>query len=537
MNNSTPFSTSVTYFDHNIRTEEISGDLPLNVLFDTVNGMGKTDAPVGLRLEDLGVDILRLIVRHLDVASLARLERTSKSFQCFAHTQGWHVLAGHGQRKYIVGDPGTSKDFVSIDCAWATRTFRRSQGVLPPPPSMGGRGQEGVVAPLSTLLLTVHGLFLVLRSEMRFWSSEQLAAHQPLRTGQLINLANPAGLDVHWKDDVASSADGLPATSALWDITSCTQLDESGCLLALGRANGLIEVISVHKTRPSAHVSVNLVWVFSRMLGKASVQAMHACAHGHLLVAVYKEGHVMCFSTERMVSKRAHGVLVSSWTLGCRLWSVHLGGGDDMHKQAQWLAVGTSTDNIVVYRVENQLPTASVRLDCHGSAVYALESARLDGRSTSGNVHILFAGCFDGILRQFDVRRALQEGHKEALRIFRDRFDTSAIYCLAYGVGAGGNHIAAGTARHGMVKVFDPWNISTRSLREAQGWSMYAAQASKSPTYSLAAQHDRIFGVTDSKLWQIDLRRQSVFAERESPETTIAFYRHFDMILDSSRPV
>ena len=89
-----------------------------------------------------------------------------------------------------------------------------------------------------------------------------------------------------------------------------------------------------------------------------------------------------------------------------------------------------------------------------------------------------------------------------------------------------------------------------RSDIERPGWSMFAAHPSQSPTYSLAGNIDRIFGVTDQKLWQVDLRigaghidqinlndqliKLNKTKEYELEKGKLAYYRHSDMLLEHS---
>lgn len=617
---------------------------------------------------DLDIDVLRCIAAHLDVSALARLEQTCRSLGAFVMRHGWPIAAaqlildstgdtswsnGQGgsatcvlksQRPYVLDEATDTyaKHMLQVDWAWRNRRFHPSQAPLPPPPSgppgSGSRkssrfrhqrhqqlhngatshhDEGSTVAPFSMLLLIPHGLVLILRSELQYWSSKQL--HEPGNsispsTAQFVNLANPAGLDRQHNSFGTSirrqekPARGLPASSAMWDISACALLDAEGRYLALGRVNGMIEIVSMRKVTPGDQAGpqehrdqlcVELVWLSQELVGKASIQTMHACRSSGLLAILSKQGDVWLLATHPSRKVGRNCQVLQHWSVGGgRPWSVTFGGD----ATTAWLAIG-SRKGLVVYKLDEDRIVGSVALDSGRSAVYALHTApdRITTKCTAesgASRHTLFAGCYDGVLRQYDLSSfLLAETGSETddacklapVRELRDRFDPSAIYCLCGGIGPRGQSVAAGTARHGAVKIFDPaaWpeqqssrssertvetaqngnltvvsdpKVAQRRLaaaavgdgadakrereceRDAEGWTIFAAHPSRSPTYSLVGQHDRLFGVTDSKIWQIDLRPRPLQQHGQRPTNihgaapTLAFYRHTDQILDISRP-
>ena len=69
-----------------------------------------------------------------------------------------------------------------------------------------------------------------------------------------------------------------------------------------------------------------------------------------------------------------------------------------------------------------------------------------------------------------------------------------------YGVSAGGGggcHIAAGTARHSVVAL---WDVRAAS----RGWSVHAPGNDSSPVYSVVMESSRVFGATQSRSFVLD---------------------------------
>jgi len=487
-------------------------------------------------LARMNLDVLICIASKLDTASLSRLSQTCRSLYAFTEDHGWKSLwlssAGTSKPGGVVipiDDDAMSsragrkyKQYFRVDKAWATKTFQCHQSRLPFVATPNGKVEKHQPQPL--LLLTPMALLLFTGSEMRVWHSPILRKKAPLqfKQAQVFYLTNPAGLD----------SKGRPGTAslALWDISACTQLDESGEYIAIGRLNGLVEIIRLSSTkqypRQKQRVLVNLVWLWRDTTTSTSIQAMHACPFSGLLAIAGKNGSIALFKFNLSKGFKTAIDLLEQWSVGSRPWSVWI-------NQSAWLAVGVSDiEPVLLYPLHEvtgrpglaiHLGTSSAKV----TSVYALQIKTIAGKCT------LLAGCYDGVLREYNIDEALASPQTTILpqSQLRDRFDPSAIYCLCVGIGqGGGKDVAAGTARHGVCKVFRSTGV------ESDSWSMFAAHPSQSPTYSLVGQHDRLFGVTDALFWQIDLRPGIPPAPTEGRgHHTLAFYQHGDMILEKSR--
>ena len=481
-------------------------------------------------LATLNLDVLVCIASHLDTPSLSRLSQTCRSLCAFIEAHGWRSLClargisvNHGG--IIAALPARDaspaslfKEALQVDQAWRTKTFRSYQMRLPLPIANGKTDRH---APQPLLLLTPLGLFLFTGSQMRLWTMAQLRALEPvsIKQAQIFYLSNPAGLDEHGSKT---------SSSALWDISACTQIDKTGKFIAIGRLNGLVEIIHVsqrqahrQRTQRGAMV-VNLVWLYNM---PTTVQSMHACPASGLLAVGAKSGDISLFSV-RVKAGRLGVSMVHEWSMGSRPWSVLIQG-------SQWLAIGTNgVEPIIIYSLTESTckPASAVRLSvgtAKWTSVYALASY------AAGH---LLAGCYDGTLRQYNVGAALEgvEAAMDPNYQLRDRFDPSAIYCLSLGLGHDGREIAAGTARHGVCKFFR----NGEGQVEHDSWSLFAAHPCRSPTYSIVGQRDRLFGVTESAFWQIDLRPAPPLRASEQDAHTLAYYRHGEMVIDrTSWPV
>lgn len=488
----------------------------------------------------MNLDVLICIASNLDTTSLSRLSQTCRSLYNFTEEHGWKSLwlssagaSSMGDAAILSSNDASSPAVLSsagskykqcfrVDKAWATKTFHCQQARLPFVATPSGKVEKHQPQPL--LLLTPTALLLFTGSEMRVWSSSTLrkGAAVQLEEAQIFYLTNPAGLD-------SKRRPGTPAL-ALWDICACTQIDVLGEYIAIGRLNGMVEIIRFKSTkwhpRQKQRVQVNLVWLWRDLTTSTSIQAMHGCPSSGLLAIAGKNGSMALFKCVLQKGVKASFDLLIQWKVDSRPWSVWV-------HESQWLAIGVSdVEPVLLYPLQEgssrlgtaiHLGTSSAR----ATSVYALQTKMVAGRCT------LLAGCYDGVLREYNITEALLFPPRTSIlpqRQLRDRFDPSAIYSLCLGVGQRGEDVAAGTARYGVCKVFRSTGV------ESDSWSMFAAYPSQSPTYSIVGQHDRLFGVTDALFWQIDLRPGVAPAPSDGQDNhTLALYKHGDMVLEKSR--
>lgn len=132
------------------------------------------------------------------------------------------------------------------------------------------------------------------------------------------------------------------------------------------------------------------------------------------------------------------------------------------------------------------------------AAVYALSTL---------SAHLLLSGWFDGTARIHDLRSP--SGSKPVIEL-RDPWAHDAIFSVS----SSGPLVGAGTARHGLVPLFDLRSPQTRLT----GWSVYApGRAESSPVYGLQMEESRVFGLTRTRAFALDFseagEREGVFPE------------------------
>lgn len=165
------------------------------------------------------------------------------------------------------------------------------------------------------------------------------------------------------------------------------------------------------------------------------------------------------------------------------------------------------------------------------SACYAITRAP-PAAPWGASPELLVAGWYDGRVRLYDLRVASRYHYPRAPSPTDDDPDTPSpapmlrpmlamsdpwlydpIYSVACGGGAGA-HIAAGSARHGVVCLWD-MRYATRSVGQqvvpedslpptAKGLSVHAPGNDASPVYKLAFESSRLYGITDRRAFVFD---------------------------------
>jgi WD40 repeat protein len=139
------------------------------------------------------------------------------------------------------------------------------------------------------------------------------------------------------------------------------------------------------------------------------------------------------------------------------------------------------------------------------SAVYGISRAPL-ASPWGSSPQILVSGWYDGQVRCYDLRShsrvsAATDSNQTlapllpVLSLFDPR-SFEPIYSVSCG-GGSSSHIAAGSARHGVISFWD-----VRSPRA--GWSVYAPGNDPSPVYSVIVESSRVFGATQSRPFVYD---------------------------------
>jgi WD40 repeat protein len=430
-------------------------------------------------LTGLPDDILFYILTLLPARSLARLSRTSHALHALITFHGWalyvrHHLALDPVTVSPLRDPRTSwarkaQFSVRVDRAWHTKDFKSIQ--LGPPwrhrclPVVKLDRQAGRVLVAVGTQLRIH--------EFDAWGVPLGHASRPPPT---INLGR----------------------SQVDDITGIALVDRSPDELVLSHVSGLLERVRLDQSSPRGFVPIARYSFSSR-----PIHAIHSSAG--LLASVSYSGTV---ALHRIGSPWQTPATID---LPSRAWAVLLSPG------AHWLAVGHVGDQPISVYPLAQAARGIPGLPGDGrgarklggnrarTAVYALTTP-LPSSPLFGSSSTLIAGCFDSCVRVYDLRlppgslsssssstSSLSDepspsfGHSGggAVRVqqpvltFDDRWSEEAVYSVACGGGAG-TSIAAGVARHGVVRIWD-----ARAANRDEGVSIFSQGRDSSPVYSL----------------------------------------------------
>ncbi|KAL1673360.1 hypothetical protein EV122DRAFT_222885 [Schizophyllum commune] len=217
---------------------------------------------------------------------------------------------------------------------------------------------------------------------------------------------------------------------------------------------------------------------------------------------------------------------ISSIELGARSWTSYL----CTSASTPFAAFGTSsTSPLVLHRLlqdgsfapdtrvldRTHAATLSQHMRSASSACYAITRAP-PAAPWGASPELLVAGWYDGRVRLYDLRVASRYHYPRApsptdddpdppspapmlrpMLAMSDPWLYDPIYSVACGGGAGA-HIAAGSARHGVVCLWD-MRYATRS-----GLSVHAPGNDASPVYKLAFESSRLYGITDRRAFVFD---------------------------------
>ncbi|OCH84909.1 hypothetical protein OBBRIDRAFT_763676 [Obba rivulosa] len=198
--------------------------------------------------------------------------------------------------------------------------------------------------------------------------------------------------------------------------------------------------------------------------------------------------------------------------LNARSWSTHLC-ASAAHPYAVF---GTSSATpLVVHDISPAAlsPTASAILAAsppqadepyRPSAVYGICSPP-PSSPLGGSNQVVISGWYDGMVRIHDLRASKRaratsspDGPAPLLPVMAvyDPWLFEPIYDVAAG-GGSSSHIAAGTARHSVVAL---WDVRAPQ----QGWSVHGPGNDSSPVYSVIMESSRVFGATQSRAFVLD---------------------------------
>ena len=259
------------------------------------------------------------------------------------------------------------------------------------------------------------------------------------------------------------------------DVTDICLIPSDSSAILIAQANGLLrrirlssENIQTEVIYSSAHKVINSIDV---SLSSDALFAASSRKHKRHEISMYQYRHPTNVMSCQMENK--------PWVL-------------QILPNAGKLAIGTASDKPLeirdftssgLYDEGHHLGSSQ---DAKRVAVYAIQSI-------SSHPELLLAGYYDGHTQLFDVR----EPSRVAQMTLFDPYDYSPTYSLAQ---ASEYRIIAGGAVNGILRM---WDLRYFRKNESSGWSAYLGK-DRSPVYSLAAEHSRVFAATQSTLWGLD---------------------------------
>lgn len=471
----------------------------------------------------------------------------------------WNAKALLGRQYHFVELPPPAGKGSSAAARGGSRTARgRGRGSRQAQDRGGLSYTELIQFNQGMPLLCLHGsgLYLAFKSTISIWSWPALHTARGLRhhPPQVIALPRSGGT-------------GSSTAASAWHDISAMQVLGDG-IVAVGRVDGWLEIARLGieptegeagpKRREGDAPALDRYSLLSsyrpESSGTTELQCISYLPGEALLTAAWKDGTVAILRAEKGFSGLN---LVRKWTIASRPWSVHLGQLSEADGGTWWLAVGCQGKDFLrvsawdrarlsssLVKMYANIPYHNFSLQLYDPALpsfadskselepryrslrvsrdatppslsaYALASARMDDSALWEDFppHHLFAGCYDGSVRVWDVRTRLssREVAKERerdvqwerdmererlrhvasssslqsqsqtgtpsrsqanatasdrptpssvavvppIRRYTDRYDPSAVYSITLGVGPRSASFAIGTARHGNVKVF-----------------------------------------------------------------------------------
>lgn len=186
------------------------------------------------------------------------------------------------------------------------------------------------------------------------------------------------------------------------------------------------------------------------------------------------------------------------WDISSKAWTVKM----DQSKSPAWLALGHSSFT----------PFSIYTLGQDGLPINVAKPTQLLGNKSStsvygiatppptsplgGSSNTIVSAWYDGTVRIHDLRRASRQPILELV----DPLGDAPLYSVACGGGSGCT-VAAGTARHSLVRL---WDIRFAHKDKSSGLSVFGPGKDNSPVYSLFMDHDRIFAATDKRVFMLE---------------------------------
>jgi hypothetical protein len=201
-----------------------------------------------------------------------------------------------------------------------------------------------------------------------------------------------------------------------------------------------------------------------------------------------------------------------TWNISSKAWTVKL----DQSKSPAWLALGHSgLMPFSIYTLgQDGLPTetadpAHLLGNDSSTSVYGIATPPLNS-PIGGSSNTIVSAWYDGTVRIHDLRRA----RKQPILELVDPLGDAPLYSVACGGGAGCT-VAAGTARHSLVRL---WDIRFAQKDKSSGLSVFGPGKDNSPVYSLFMEHDRLFAATDRRIFMLEFGQLGERYNQQGPD-------------------
>ncbi|KAF8555706.1 hypothetical protein OG21DRAFT_1410478 [Imleria badia] len=439
----------------------------------------------------LNVDVLVLILAHLDLDDLLRLASTCRLLNILVHHFGWSIFLRNNARHSLTLRSSRSRwsPFAQVrynslaDSAWSRASFIARPLSHP----WYGNLQPAIALSVSTLLVA---------------AGRVLYSYAVQDTSD----ASPSRI-VFDRSYTFSLARGQVQPY----ITSIACHAAQDRTVFLGFEDGSVEQVHLPPYQgPHNRQHIDMERVSQSALqhhGRNVVQSISCSSRA--LLSLSQWGSVLLTN---LVSDSPSSTSVN---LGTRSWTTHL----CMSSSSSYAVFGTtSATPLSLYDIAPHgfSPTPSINLQSpknRPSAVYAITCAP-PSSPLGPSEQIIVSGWYDGSVRIYDLRVSHHHHHHHHLLpipgsaslsspptllpvlTLQDPWSPEPIYAVSCG-GGNASFVTAGTARHSVVAV---WDVRQPS----QGWSVHAPGNDSSPVYSIVLESSRLFGATQSRPFVYD---------------------------------
>lgn len=437
-----------------------------------------------MRFADIPSDIILIIVKYLSAQDIAALAQTSKVLHSLVKEYGWSIhvrctswpLSWSLQKSFAVWDAYSIVRYHTLtDHHWAHH--------------------DCIARPLS-----------------RKWSGKL----QPLLASNASRLFVGAGNTIYSYAFTAVKPGNTPGIQfegsftttdrlqARRDITSMVTVPDGGLdrTLYIGYHDGALECIQLPFSEPGQErVSLDLATRDRCQYYGDDIVESISTADRYLLAL--SAGGTAAFLDLSAPSEPPQ--LVDLKTRG---WAAYV----SAQGTPGYAAFGLSSSSpLVVHDIQpsglSEIPSVTLSSGSteeprKPSAVYGICGAPPSFPWGASN-QIIVSGWYDGLVRVHDLRADARKtsypngpGALTPVLAMYDPWTFEPNYCVACG-GGSSSHIAAGTARHSVVALWD--------VRNAKGgWSVHGPGNDSSPVYSIILESSRLFGATQSRPFVLD---------------------------------